>query len=220
MTALKSWAVCALVTVFIISAVAPFAVYAFTAAELVTRDTPIPKGYKSWSLFLICNPEWLLPQNKDRVTDLYYRFRAFGETIGPEHAAVWFWIRKPNWITDTAVDNVDVERSVIYCQRLKLAPSASPYVFLTTKYPESASDRADYFTLALNGKSPDEIQEILSALTDELVLQGGPVQRPDTEGFWRNLQAGFEAVQRSLGTLLVKVTVSFNTQWFKVEYKY
>jgi hypothetical protein len=199
------------------SALAPLSADAQAVEEVYTRDKPVPTGYKSWSLFLVCGPEWLLPQNKDRVTALYYQFLALGKTIGSEHAAVWFWIRRPQWATDAVIDNVDVERSIAYCQRFKLPPSNGPYVFTTTTYPDSASDTADHSTLALNGKSPAEIQKLLNALSDQLLIQGASKEGPNTEGFWRSQQAGFEAVQRSLGAFLSKVTFSIKTQWFEVK---
>jgi hypothetical protein len=209
--------VCALIAALLVSALAPVSAEAQAVEEVYTHDTPVPTGYTSWSLFLVCSPEWLLPQNKERVTALYYQFLALGRTIGPEHAAVWFWIRRPQWATDAVIDNVDVERSVAYCRRFKLLPSDGPYVFTTTTYPDSASDTVDHSTLALNGKSPAEIQKLLAALSDQLLIQGTAKQGANTEGFWRSQQTGFEAVQRSLGAFLSKVTFSIKTQWFEVK---
>ena len=51
----------------------------------------IPKEFDSWSLFLICNPNWLLSENQEKLADLYNGFRAFGRAIGTRHAAVWFF---------------------------------------------------------------------------------------------------------------------------------
>jgi len=209
---------CALLTAVILIAL-PASGGGQAIEEVYTRDKLIPKGYKSWTLFLVCSPEWLLPQNKDRLTDLYHQFRAFGRNIGAEHAAVWFWIRPPRWATDAVIDNVDVERSVTYCQRFKLPPSGGPYVFGTSTYPDAASETISHFTLALNGRLPAEITKVLSAFADELVIQGVPKTPADTEVFWRSLQASFEALQGKLGAFLARVTFSINTPWFKVEIK-
>lgn len=214
---MRTLTMCALATTVLISAIAPLPAHAQAIEEVYTHDSPVPKGYKSWSLFLVCSPEWLLPQNRDRVRDLYDQFRALGRTIGSENAAVWFWIRRPQWRTDAVIDNVDVERGVAYCQRFKLPPSGGPYVLTTTTYPESASDAADHSALALSGRNSEEIQKLLAALGDQLLMQGASKQVPNTEGFWRSQQAGFEAVQRSLGALLSKVTLTIKTQWFEVK---
>lgn len=214
---MRTLMVCVLVASLCGLALTPLSAYSQAVEEVYTRDKPVPTGYKSWSLFLICTLDWLLPQNKDRVTDLYHQFVAFGRTIGPEHAAVWFWIRRPRWTTDVVIDNVDVERSITYCQRFKLPPSNGPYVLTTTTDPESASDAADHSTLALNERSPADIQKFLTALGDQLLIEGTPKQAANSEEFWRSQQAGFEAVQRSLGAFLSKVTFTIKTQWFDVK---
>jgi hypothetical protein len=187
--------------------------------EVFTRDKPIPRGYKSWTLFLVCSHEWILPQNKERVRDLYDQFRAFGRTIGTENAAVWFWIRPPNWATDSVTDNVDVERAVTYCRRFSLPLNGGPYVFGTGIYPDDAFETAPRFTLALGSKSPAEITGLLGGFAQDLAAHGVASAPPDTERFWRSLQTSFEALQARVGVLLDRVTFSLNTPWFKVEVK-
>src|SRR5256885_3551036 len=59
------------------------------ARTVPNREQGIPEGYKTWSLFLVSNPEWLLHQNKERLNELYERFRVFGDAIGSENEAVW-----------------------------------------------------------------------------------------------------------------------------------
>lgn len=49
---------------------------------------------KTYSLFLICNPQWFPSRwdNKDtQIYKLYEQFDSFGFAIGDENAAVWFW---------------------------------------------------------------------------------------------------------------------------------
>jgi len=214
----RSPSVRALVVAFLLLAL-PGVAAGQALEELYTRDAPIPTRYKSWTLFLICSTDWVLPQSKERLTDLYYRFRAFGQNIGADHAAVWFWIRRPQWPTDAVVDNVDVERSVAYCQRLNLPPSAGPYVYFTAVHPDAATAESSRFTLALNGKSSAEIATILAGLSDQLLLQGVPRTPTDSEAFWRGVQRSYEGLQGTLGALLARVTLSISTPWFKVELK-
>ena len=47
-------------------------------------------GHKSWSLFLVCDPAWLHPEKQKALLDLRLRYWLFGDTTGPQHAAVWF----------------------------------------------------------------------------------------------------------------------------------
>src|SRR6266581_8603865 len=61
-------------------------------APLYTPKTPIPKDpYKTWSLFLINNPQWVVAESNDKVKRLYDQFQAFGRAIGRYNVAVWFW---------------------------------------------------------------------------------------------------------------------------------
>jgi hypothetical protein len=42
----------------------------------------IPQAhYKSWSLFLISSPEWLLRQTNEKMSALYKQFRIFGSAM-------------------------------------------------------------------------------------------------------------------------------------------
>jgi hypothetical protein len=60
----------------------------------LTPTTEIPRSYKSWSLFLICNPAWIVENGDKGIEELFHRYKAFGESIGPNNLAIWFW-RKP-----------------------------------------------------------------------------------------------------------------------------
>ena len=45
---------------------------------------PIPQSpYRTWSLFLINNPQWLVTESNEKIKSLYDQFEAFGEAIGP-----------------------------------------------------------------------------------------------------------------------------------------
>src|SRR6266850_2591568 len=79
-------------------------------AEVVPATTDIPRGnYKTWSLFLVCNPRWLASDKTHELYDLYSQFESFGDSIGPDNLAVWFWKRKVSVKSDLAA-NVDVTR--------------------------------------------------------------------------------------------------------------
>ena len=38
----------------------------------------IPQGYESWSLFLICNPAWIVQNQDEGIATLFAQYRAFG----------------------------------------------------------------------------------------------------------------------------------------------
>ena len=117
---------------------------------------PIPQNpYRTWSLFLINNPQWLVTESNEKVKSLYDQFEAFGEAIGPNQVAVWFWSGKTQ-------RDVDVARSVEFCEKLKLPPSGGPYILVTSDYPGKGlmSDPSSllptplksYYTVSLNNK--------------------------------------------------------------------
>ena len=112
----------------------------FAAGQAIFESTvagqPIPKQYQSWSIFLICNPQWLMSENDAKLSGLHQQFRSFGHAIGASHLAVWFWKRAPAPGRPVA-DNIDVDRNAAMCAKLKLLPSRSPYVVVTTQYPEA-----------------------------------------------------------------------------------
>jgi hypothetical protein len=100
----------------------------------------IPRGsYRTWSLFLVCNSEWLLPASNQRLKDLYDQFQAFGTAIGPDHLAVWFWKGKPNPSSPRLAADLDVDRSTQFCRAYNLPNSHSPYVLVTSLYPDPAN---------------------------------------------------------------------------------
>src|SRR2546430_17349485 len=59
--------------------------------EVVSRTGKIPKNFKTYSLFLVCNPQWLDPEKSQRLYELHKQFENFGRTIGDGNSAVWFW---------------------------------------------------------------------------------------------------------------------------------
>ena len=109
------------------------------AVQLVTTKQAIPKKFKTYSLFLICNPQWLDPAKNAGLLQLYRQFQSFGRAIGDDHAAVWFWKSNSYEHSDAALAQiVDVERSVRFCQAWKLVPSEGPHLVITSTYPDEA----------------------------------------------------------------------------------
>jgi hypothetical protein len=186
-----------------------------TAVEVVSETGKIPKNFKTYSLFLVCNPEWLVPEKSGGLYRLYQQFENFGRTIGDDNAAVWFWKSRRRAHDPTLAENVDVERGVRFCQAWKLKPSEGQHLVITAIYPDESNlssglpkDRAVY---GLGNMSAKEISNLLAKLTDELVDKGhvdGPaVAAAAPLALWVRL---LDATQRTMN--------SFGCAWtFKIE---
>lgn len=158
-----------------------------TAVEVVGRKEPIPLGFKTYSLFLICNPAWLDPAKSAGLTELYQQFQAFGRSIGDDQAAIWFWrttVQK-GWENHLApADAIDVERSVRFCKAWKLKPSDGPFLVITSARPDETNlsqglpDGSAVFQLG--NLNPTQITSLLGKLTDALLLDGKVVASTTT----------------------------------------
>jgi len=206
----------------------PRTVGAQAAVVIPLSDRPIPKGtFKSWSLFVICSVDWLLPQNDAQIGRLYDQFEAYGNAIGPDHAAVWFWTERTHKKT-----SIDTARNSQLCASLQLLPSKSPYLILTTRYPGEAlskeyprtfptnTDLGDHLVLSLNGISAADTTQMLSSLADKLVAGKLSDVTVGSAEYWSAWQAAYNAVRDEIGGLLGRVTVSFDTGVVKTEIKF
>lgn len=157
--------------------------YGQALAPLYTPKTPIPQGYKTWSLFLINNPQLVVAESNDKVKRLFDQFEAFGRAIGRDHVAVWFWsgdIRTDSFYYKA----VDVIRGAEFCEKLNLPPSGGPYILVTSEYPGTGlindegtflpTPLKNYYTVSLNNKSADEIMQLLTRVADKITLRPPP----------------------------------------------
>jgi hypothetical protein len=142
-------------------------------AELVSPTAQIPRGtYKTWSLFLICNQDWVTPEKSVDLANLYLRFKGFGDAIGRDNLAVWFWKRSAPLSDPRLAQNVDVGRSAEFCRALGRAPSEGPYLVITNAYPDVAAFPAERAVFELGNLQPADLAKLLNRLTDQLLLQG------------------------------------------------
>jgi hypothetical protein len=151
------------------------------AVEVVSKQEKIPQNFKSYSLFLVCNPQWLAPEKSEDLYKLYKGFEYFGRTIGDDNAAVWFWKERRRAHDPALAENVDVERSVRFCRAWKLTPSEGPHLVITTIYPDESNLSSELpkgsAVYSLGNMSPKDISGLLTKLTDELI-QKGRVESP------------------------------------------
>ncbi len=182
------------------------------ALEEVTPTVSISRGFDSWSLFLICNPAWLVENGDRGIGELFSRYKAFGDAIGPKNLAIWFWKKRG---IPTA-DNTDVSRSSEYCGRYKLLPSDAPYVLVTTHHPDEPSPK-DFFVMRLNGLNGQDSARALAKLTDQIVLTGLKQSELDWGTRWQRLLTATSAALKATGCYFNKVSFSFKTSVFTAE---
>jgi hypothetical protein len=175
--------------------------YGQKEVRVVGPTGEIPRDhYKTWSLFLVCNPEWLSPERSQDLSSLYTQFQNFGRTIGDDNVAVWFWKSEPSPDDPKLAGNVDVERSVRFCKAFQLKPSSSPHVLITSSYPEGRGPLKDLAVLELANMSPADVTKLLAKLTDQLLLQGrvttDAVSKPQEELWIRLLEATQQTINK------------------------
>jgi hypothetical protein len=207
-------------SLLLLAVVAPAGIVAAQAFVTVKGKQPIPReGFKTWSLFLVTNQDWLVPENTRRLQELYERSKAFGRAIGADHAAVWFWKADAPLSSQTLADNVDVERAVAYCGTLKLKPSDGPYLLFTAAYPDEKVAPDAFHVFALDGKTAEEIGTLLATLGNQLVVdgvvQGGRfAAEAGSDDFW---SAWFDATRHTLARLGTRVRFLIRTPTFTID---
>jgi hypothetical protein len=146
--------------------------------EAIPRD-----DYKTWSLFLICNPRWMADDRTQDLAQLHKSFQAFGETIGRDNLAVWFWKHRYD-SSKTKLDDVDLERSSAFCSAYGLPPSHGPYIVVTSSYPDvsrpSGKLPPNSAWFELGAMKPSQISDLLARLADQLTANKMPQQDTGT----------------------------------------
>lgn len=165
----------------------------WTAQAMSQARVPIPfnqgipeQGFKSWSLFLVCDPAWLHPEKQTALLDLRQRYWFFGDTTGSGHAAVWF-------TREVDPDSeLDTDRMRKYCERFQLVPSAGPHIVVTTIPPDRWAAGDSKVQLALKGSAADA-QRKLTKLNDLIAQEKLSQQQMDSELWWAGLLRGLES---------------------------
>lgn len=188
----------------------------------VFGDGPIPdEPYSSWSLFLTCNPEWLLDKKAEDLRRVFEAYRSFALTTGPRHAAVWFVKTSPGERTGVAAapQNLDVERSVLYCDRFALPASEGPHIVVTVAHPDRWRPEAPaapgggdpIVILALAQSAPDDIVKLLTKLNDQIRAERLSQKALTTDQYWRSWVRVFETGCHLLDRVKFTVSAKFVT---------
>jgi len=215
------------VIALVIGVAAPFA-SGQAIFEIVKPMQQIPRGtYKTWSLFLVCTPDWIEAEKSTALKYLYHRFNSFGDAIGRDNLAVWFWKRQMEANDSELAENIDIAKSAEFCGAIGRAPSQGPYLVITTEYPDVEAFPPERAIFELGGLQPSELAKLLNNLIDQLVLQGrvdaalaaehgsfspdavaGPPIAPPTPSLWMRI---LEATRQSLIGLGCNVKLEVNT---------
>ena len=193
------------------------------AEALITPNSPIPEQhYKSWSLFLISDADWILAEKNEKIKELYEQFKYFGDVIGRDHLAVWFWSQDPRY--DNFYKTIDIIRARAFCKKLELPPDEGPYVIVTTKYPGAAKlaqypetfpdSLINFQVINLNGLDASETTKILVNLADKLVTSDFNDLEPDSPGFWKSF---YDTTRSVLISFADKITITIKAPGIDVE---
>jgi hypothetical protein len=186
--------------------------------EPTVAGQPIPKDYQSWSLFLICNPQWYLAESEQKLAGLHQQFRSFGRAVGASHLAVWFWRSSPAAGAKFGPDNIDADRNAAFCQKFKLAPSGSPYVVVTTSYPDlDAKELRREVLIELNNLPPGDIATLLTKLADQLFAQKLTQAQFDSEQYWGAWRRSLESMREVVAGFVQRVKLTIDTKVVKLE---
>jgi len=191
------------------------------------REVPVAeKGFKTWSIFLVTNQQWLLRETSDRLERLYENFTIFGDAIGPENLAVWFWSQPPQ--ANQSNKTVDVERSVAFCRSINLRPSQGPYVVVMREYPGKCivSDpdsfpkkSVGFLVIKLNGTDATKTGKLLDGLVDQLTTADLSKSFSREDDYWNGWRNVLKGVSNQMLGLSSKVTAAFGAGPNKTEFK-
>jgi len=187
------------------------AVNAQALSQVLTTER-IPPGYRTYSLFLICNPHWVLANGDSGVGKLFNAYKVFGRAIGADNLAVWF-LKEASPVATT--ENTDIDRMSAYCQKFGLLPSATPQVVTTTRHPED-QDVGDRVVANLSGSAEDSALA-LTDLTDQLLKTGVSQRALDVSEWGRRIGSAVSSALASTACYLNKVSVSINAGIFIAE---
>jgi hypothetical protein len=179
---------------------------------ILEGDVPkVQRYFRSWSLFLISNPEWLSAESDDRISELHNAYTAFSRAIGDSHAAVFFWKKKPK-VTAGRLEssnlavNIDAARCAAYATALQLDTSRSPHIVVTTTRPSPDSKLSKSLILELNGARAASVMRLLTLLSAQLITQKLNQADLDTLAWWLGWKDAFLKVLEAV-TDRGKVTI-------------
>ena len=137
--------------------------------EPTITDAPIPKGYETYTLFLVPSYSLKHAYSEEQWRDLLLAFKSLGNSIGKQNAAIWFFNadRKTPSI-ERARSIVDqINRSDARNQFDQLNYEMAPIIVFMNYNPETeSSDGKRFYTaIQLDNKDPKMIIKFMDELT-------------------------------------------------------
>ena len=152
-------------------------------AEICEQKDPIPKGYKTYTLFLIPSSEWSTKRQDISEEKLWNNFYDFGRAIGLNNLSVWF-VESTKYYSYEDIDangttkqipladvyrkiqhikgfNTDIIRCKEYCDKFKLDYNEGPFVVITEKHPDECTEK-DIDVVKFNNNSPNKVIRFLN----------------------------------------------------------
>jgi hypothetical protein len=198
---------------------APSAAKAQAAAQIAISDGQmISRNYKSWSLFLVCNGEWLASGEaaQNNMRDLYQAFGVFGKIIGDDNLAVWF--RKSDAANPSAANAYDAEVAANYCIHYGLSANDSPHIVVTTTYPARDGSRGDYYAISLNGFNNQNRLKLLNTIRDRIVMSDFRAVQFDSDRYWRSWTQILQDSAQMLSQVIPALKFTVDTRAVKLEF--
>ena len=182
--------------------------------------------FRSWALFLIANPSWLLAENEATLKALYAQFEAFGRAIGDDNAAVWFFRKAPEAGGSIAADT-DIERCSRYIQLYGLKASRSPLILVVaakpdagkTSYPSLEQKLESYYVIEMNGLSAARQSQVIAELTDQFVAQHMNAKAFASMDQWNLIHRTIAAVSKPIAEIAQHISIKFKSGPFEMEWK-
>jgi hypothetical protein len=185
---------------------------------VISSHDPIPNNYDSWSLFVVCNPGWFLDNNSAQLASLFQQFSAFGAAIGPRNVAIWFSTTAPHsGKVEVAGSQYDAARASEYCGYYRVLPSQSPFVIVTTRYPDMKQPPAHYYRMSLDGADTTTTIKLLQAVADQIVVTGLMQKELDSDQYWSTWEQIARQVTNGGGRLFDRLAITIDTSFLKVE---
>ncbi len=125
----------------------------------------VDRNYALYVTLLICDSVTSAPSNRQSVADLYRTFVNFGNTIGPDRAAIWI-----GTFSDQSEPDIIHARAIIEALRphsgaYQYSFASGPYLVFTHGPPDSASD---VFPMDLGPMQQSERLQLIDKLSDTL----------------------------------------------------
>jgi hypothetical protein len=190
----------------------------------LNQGVPIQKNYKSWSLFLVCDPARVAdtPAAHEQMKLLFTAFASFSKTIGSENLAVWFTKTRGAKGVDHlpakgAVD-YDAQRAADYCTTYRLKSVDSPFVVVTTRYPTKTGDPGNFYAVSLGKLDPDNQLNLLGKLSDKVRVSDLNTQELDSNRYWRRWAQILQDAATAMGKLVKAIKFSVDVKAFSLDF--